>query len=159
DPSVLVLWDVIEQKQAQRFRFPGKDKWTAHSFSATPNASLLAGAATAADGKEGKVVAVWEGVSGRLVHSAATAATDVALTPCGGRWGAGDREGRITVRSVPKGDVTATLRAGTTSIQTLTFGRDPRRPLGPPAAAAGWLLAAGDAGSHITVWDVANRIP
>jgi serine/threonine protein kinase/WD40 repeat protein len=158
DRSVLVLWDVVGQKQVQRFQFPGKDKWTAHSFSATPDVSLIAGAATAADGKGG-VVAIWEGASGQLVHSAPTAATAVALTPDRSLLAVGDRDGRIIVRSIPKGSVIATLRAGTTAIQALTFGRDPRRPLGPQPATGGWLLAAGDAGSRITVWDVANGIP
>jgi serine/threonine protein kinase/WD40 repeat protein len=158
DTSTLVLWDVLGQKTVQRFRFPGEEKRTASAYAATPDGVRVIGAAHQANGK-GVVVAIWEGSTGKLVYSVAATATDVALAPDGSLLAYGDREGRITVRSLPKWEEVAVLRADTNEITTLAFGHDPLRRATPGGPGAGWLLAAGDEGSRVTVWDIAMRVP
>ncbi len=159
DPSTLVLWDVLGQKLVQRFRFPGRKQF-AHACAAASDSDLVVGAAHRAD-REGCTVAVWEGTTGKLVYAMAAPATvtDVALAPDGSLLAVGDPEGRITVRTLPNGEPIDLPRSGNNKITTLAFGRDPLRRVTPAGPGAGWLLAAGDMGSRITVWDVAMRVP
>src|SRR5262249_39096798 len=87
----------------------------------------------------------------------ATRPTDVALAGRGSVLAAGTESGSVAVWTVPDGIAIGPLVASHNPINCLQFGPDLRRRPGDCAAAspgAGWLLAAGDAGSDVTVWDL-----
>ncbi len=104
------------------------------------------------------MIALWEAASGREIFRTVTSqATDVALAPDGSLLAAGHEDGHTTVWSVPNGEPIATLKADRNRIQCLTFGRDPVRRAGPRPAGSGWMLATGDAGGGVVVWDMSLK--
>jgi serine/threonine protein kinase/WD40 repeat protein len=106
------------------------------------------------------LLSVWESDSGRLVRSIpATGATDIALAPDGSLLAVGHEDGHITVWPLPGGDAIATLEASHNLVNCLSFGPDPLRRQDAPRPGTGWLLAAGELGGLVTVWDLHTRAP
>ena len=85
--------------------------------------------------------------------------TEVALAPEGGLLALGLEDGHITVWCLPQGNPLDSMRFDRNPIQRLSFGRDPVRRQGGSAAGSGWLLASGDRGGGLVVWDVASHTP
>ena len=73
---------------------------------------------------------------------------------------AGSQTGHVTVWSLSDGREVARFEDGWNTVHCLSWGRNPMQPLDDKAGApdAGWLLAAGDAGGFVRVWDVKRRI-
>jgi len=164
EPPTLQLWDVAKAQLVRTFRSPLEGKSRIDGFALTPVGTLVAASARALDEKgvpaDSGAIAVWEAASGREIFRAAiTRATDVALAPDGSLLAAGFEDGQITAWSLPNGEPFAHLRADRNKITCLAFGRDPVRRAGPRPRGSGWLLATGDAGGGIIVWDLRMRIP
>jgi len=130
----------------------------------TPEGSVVAVSAVGLDAKgkpvETGTIAVWESATGReIFRTAAQRATDIALAPDASLLAVGFEDGYIFAWSLPQGKPLDPLRFDRNRIQCLSFGRDPvRRPvLSSPGS--GWLLAAGDRGGGLIVWDVASHTP
>ena len=84
----------------------------------------------------------------------------LAFSPDGTLLAAGDADGNIAVWSVRTGRELVSLQASRNAVLCLAFSRDRRRAANPADAEAdGWLLAAGDEGSTVTIWDLTRRIP
>jgi serine/threonine protein kinase/WD40 repeat protein len=164
EPSRLQLWDVTKAQVLHMFQSPLEGGSTIRGFAVTPDGTLVAASARGLIDKgqpaDTGAIAVWEAASGREVfRSATTRATDVALAPDGSLLAAGFEDGLITVWSLPKGEPIATLKADRNTINCLAFGRDPVRRTGPKPPGSGWLLATGDDGAGVIVWDLQTRIP
>jgi WD40 repeat protein len=158
------LWDVAKAQVTRTFRAPLQGESTIRSFALKPDGTLVAASARGLNEKGAPVdsgaIAVWEAASGReIFRTATTRATDVALAPDGSLLAAGFEDGQIIIWSLLKGEPLATLRADRNTINCLTFGRDPVRRAGPKPPGSGWLLASGDAGGGVIVWDLRLRIP
>ncbi len=164
EPSTLQLWDVTKARHLRTITSPVVGRSTIRASALTPDGTLVAASARTLNEKgvhaDAGAIAVWESASGReIFRSAITRATEVALAPDGSLLAAGSEDGQINVWSLPKREPIATLKADRNSITCLAFGRDPVRRAGSRPPASGWLLASGDAGGGVIVWDPRMRIP
>jgi WD40 repeat protein len=120
--------------------------------------TLAAAPFTSEEGKP--VLGVWDAVTGQVRHRFEGPNTAAAFSPDARLLARGEEDGRITVWSLPGGEEIASLRSDRNRIHTLSFAQDRPRggEVGPTGAGRGWLLAAGDAGGLLTVWDVGSKL-
>jgi WD40 repeat protein/tRNA A-37 threonylcarbamoyl transferase component Bud32 len=164
EPSTLELWDVAKAQVLRTFQAPMQGKATIKGFAFTPDGTLVAASARGLTDKgapaDTGAIAVWEATTGReLFRSTTKWATEVALAPDASLLAAGHEDGQIRVWSLPNGESIATLKADRNRINCLAIGRDPVRRAGPKPPGNGWLLAAGDDGGGVIVWDLRAGIP
>jgi serine/threonine protein kinase/WD40 repeat protein len=106
---------------------------------------------------------VWEVGSGRLIREVAIdvrqPTTDVTLSPDGRLVALADSHGHVTVWPLPEGEPITNLSAGRVAISVLQFGRNPvvHEGLSDEDPTGRWLLAAGDVGGSVIVWDLHHR--
>lgn len=159
-PDTLVLLDLNSGKTLTAFELPAG---TLGTRSETQVGLFLDGKLAAApvkdkDGKDSLMV--WDAETGRLKRSFAWRSSAIAFALDGTLVASGAPEGRIMVWSLETGEVVAQLGAGRMEIQCLTFGRDPLHRLPNPRSARlepGRLLAAGDKGAVVTIYDLGRR--
>jgi WD40 repeat protein len=161
------LRDLARRRLLSQFEFPQEEALRSPTarpnpaMTLTPDASLAALAIARLDGTG--TVFVWDGGTGALRHQFGDRATALAFSADGSLLATGDADGRITIRALATGATVATLQTGRVKIQCLAFGRDVRRgPAGAPTpahAGTGWLLASGDAGGTVVVWDLGAKGP
>jgi serine/threonine protein kinase/WD40 repeat protein len=164
DESALQLWDVNKARLLLTFKAPGEGRSAIGAWAMTPDGVWVAAAARRVpenrDRPDSGVIAVWEAASGReIFRSAVGRSTDIALSSDGKLLAAGFEDGAISVWSLAEGKPITTLRADRNMIRSLAFGRDPVRRSGPRTVGTGWLLAAGDQGGGVIVWDLTMRVP
>ncbi len=161
DGLAVILLDLPRNKPLSRFIAPGGATFdlTKGDFTLTPDASVVAAYLQRRD--KGQVLVAWDGASGRTLGSIDLdiPVRCIAVSPDGSLVAAGQEAGRIVVRSPATGRTVATLDNGRNRLNCLSFGRDVRRPepTGPGPDAPHWLLAAGDSGGSVTVWDLNRR--
>ncbi len=125
----------------------------------TADGALIAAGAVLADGKSR--IAVWETAEGKLVrqfeneHPLAALAFSTDAT----RIAAGDESGLIRNWRLSTGEASPPLQQGSNRVTTLAFRRDIVRDSAARQAGDDWLLAAGDAGGTVTLWDIRKRLP
>jgi serine/threonine protein kinase/WD40 repeat protein len=163
DQRSLELRDVAKAQLLRTYKSPIEGASAILAGTITPDARLVAALARRLDTsgpylEDAGILAVWESDSGRLVRTIpATRATDIALSPDGTLFAAGDEDGRILVWPLPAGEPIATLEGRRNQINCLLFGPDPLRRRETPRPGTGWLLAAGESGGIVTVWDLHTR--
>ncbi len=161
DGLAVILLDLPRNKPLSRFIAPGGATFdlTKGDFTLTPDASVVAAYLQRRD--KGQVLVAWDSASGRTLGSIDLdiPVRCIAVSPDGSLVAAGQEAGRIVVRSPATGRTVATLDNGRNRLNCLSFGRDVRRPepTGPGPDAPHWLLAAGDSGGTVTVWDLNRR--
>ncbi|HXP61153.1 MAG TPA: protein kinase [Dongiaceae bacterium] len=109
----------------------------------------------------GRRVFVWEAASGELLGEVAGGATALAFSPDGSLLGAGSADGTTRVYAVPGLAQTAVLPPALRGnpILCLAFARDHVVRYGVQSRTNSWLLAAGDQGAGIVIWDLDRRQP
>jgi WD40 repeat protein len=167
DAYTLRLWDLDRQRVVREFAFAEKLPATKLGADNHPalalaeDGTLVAASAKRPDGK--RVLVVWEAATGKVIARAVERAEVkeevLAFSPDKSLLASGDETGTITVRPLTQFDTGTPLRAGRMQVHCLAFTRDPVRRRGGGRAASGWLLAAGEAGGAITIWDVERKIP
>ena len=72
----------------------------------------------------------------------------------------GSQAGHVTVWSLNDGREIARFSDGWNPVHCLSWGRNPMQPVDEKTSApdAGWLLAAGDGGGYVRVWDVKRKV-
>jgi serine/threonine protein kinase/WD40 repeat protein len=156
----LSLRELTGRRAVTRFTIPGRlDDPNPGQVALSPDLALAAAPVTSAEGQP--ALAVWDAATGRLRHRFEGPTSAAAFSPDGSLTARGDDDGRITVWSLPRGEQVASLRSGRNAIRVLAFARDPlRRTIaGPSGDGRGWLLAAGDQGGGVSVWDVGAGVP
>ncbi|MBI1918642.1 MAG: protein kinase [Planctomycetes bacterium] len=162
------LWDLGKGRPIREFQIPPRGKpepataLNSMQLAMTGDGTFVAAATTAVD-KQGNLVeghlAAWDAGTGKLLVEAEAKATALALSPDGALLAAGDEEGRIRFWALTKGKELEPLRSGQTEIHAFAFGRNLHRPEARPddGPTASWLLASGQAGGTVTVWDLRTR--
>ncbi len=117
--------------------------------------TLLAASPVLPDGSP--TIALWNVSQRRLIRQWPMKARSIAFSPDGKLMAVGDAEGQIQLWAVATGEVIVELASDSVSITALGFGRDVFHTAGPDTIP--WLLATGDAGGTVTVWDLNRRIP
>lgn len=123
------------------------------------DAGLVASAVWSKDEKVNWLI-VWDALAKKELFRKETPARRLAFTP-DGRWlASGDESGRISLWSLAKGEIVFTLPPARRMIlRSLAFGRNAWRQGDGEPSLASWLLAVGDAGGNVTVWDLESRLP
>ncbi len=157
DRGSLLLWDMAQQQRVQEFQVPEKGEFDPWLVAVTTDGSFVAAAVSLPNEKG--VVVVWDTLSGKPLHQFPERATALAFSPDGTRLATGNADGQIAIWTLPKGERLATLAAGHTRIQCLAFSRDRWRRGAREPAESDWLLAAGDVGGTVVIWDLHTTLP
>ncbi len=156
-----LLWDVASNKRVRTFTMadlPAPGSWpelVAVPMAIASNGSRVAAAACFADGN-GRYAA-WDVQPGQLLMEGHGKVFSLAFTPEGSLLAAGDNDGSIAIWSVQKAEKIAVLKDDRLSVRSLAFQRDPIQLPGNGSEMAGWLLAAGDEGGTVRLWDVSAQ--
>jgi WD40 repeat protein len=143
------LVDLAKERTLRVLTLPEKERAPVRLLAMSPDA----GTAASVHGKEGvekHVVHVWDLKTGKPIRSLELASiVSAALSPDGAELAVGHADGRITLwdRKLEK---PLSLPAGRLGVTALAFGRDPHRA----RTGRTWLLASGDAGGAVAVWDL-----
>jgi len=158
----ILLWDVAKDQLIRELRFPNQASREPvmlkdlADIAVSADGSLIAAVTTGKDSK-GTLVA-WDANTGKAVYHAADLVSALAISPDGKLLATGDEDGKISIRSLAKSEVMASLRADRMAIVCLAFKRDSRSS-DKQGALGGWLLAAGDTGGTVTLWDCEAGVP
>ncbi|HXY33035.1 MAG TPA: serine/threonine-protein kinase [Planctomycetaceae bacterium] len=123
----------------------------------TPEGTFAAACATATTGAD--LCIVWETGSGavvRQIQHGGPHVTAVAVSPDGGFLAAGDAEGHVSIWPLPQGDPFVLPSASSSQLRCLAFGPHVHGPVSKDRADK-WLLAGGDAGGTVTIWDLGRK--
>jgi eukaryotic-like serine/threonine-protein kinase len=160
------LWRLSDRKLWHRYLLPADCRAAAAPqpvFSA--DGSAFAAAAVDEAGK--KVLLVWSQASPevppvRITRDVEAAeCTALALSPDGKLLATGDSAGHLQVFDVSKASLVEQFRVGRHRIHGLSLARDRLRIIGSDQQprASEWLIATGDAGGHVAVWNVGTGTP
>ncbi|MEX0718276.1 MAG: hypothetical protein WD066_16905 [Planctomycetaceae bacterium] len=159
----LVLYDCDAGRILRSFPLELPDASAAAAFpvlaTMTPDGSRVAAAVRHSE-QRGVVVA-WDAATGADLIRREAPAGALAIAPDATFVATGDDDGRISVWSLPEGERFAELRAGGNRITSLAFQRNPRRAEldDPQSVRDPWLIAAGDSGGTVTVWNPTAGVP
>jgi WD40 repeat protein len=162
DRHAVVLWDVAHDQPVREFRIatgaPPEPLTPGNHPELVLSSDGAAVSAAFPRPDETASVAVWDAASGDVIFQTVDKATTLALAPDRTLLAQGDADGRIVLRSLPKGEPLTTMKADRAAITCLALQRDRRRTSDQPSPVSGWLLAAGDEGGTVTVWDCEARV-
>lgn len=151
---LLQLWDA--GKQVVRVFPLLDDAARLKAYALSPEGTYVGAVVEPAAGKRNLLV--WEASSGRIMPRIDFQAADLAFSPDASLLIAWDETGHIRLWSMPESAPLATFGSGSTPIRSIAFGPVPGRS-GRTTAPAHWLMACGDAGGTVTVWDIGKRVP
>jgi len=137
-----------------RREFPLPDTGEAQALAMAPDGSWVAVALA-------ERVLVWDGLTGMALGELPRSADTLAFSPDGAQLALGESEGYTRVYRMPGCEPLADLPPPTAGnrITCLAFGRNPvvRRRDSRPANP--WVLATGDRGGGIVIWDLDQKLP
>jgi serine/threonine protein kinase/WD40 repeat protein len=153
DPSTLVLWDLDKEQPLREFALPPKIRGQLVQFALSANGGKVA-AIVALEADKSLVVA-WDAATGNVQRQQEKKSSNaLALSPDGTMLAVGDNDGWIDVWSFDKLAPTVQLKCGRLAVAALAFGPNPKKaPEESP-----WVLASGDKGGTILIWELADRL-
>jgi serine/threonine protein kinase/WD40 repeat protein len=161
DWFTLRLWNIDKQQLVREFKLadkPSPNDWhqrNAITLELSPDGSLAAASTLDLDSGSGRL-AVWDVLTGKAIRSIESGFRALAFSPDGALLAAGDKQGRVRLWSRNQEKERTILPVGRTEIRCLAFGRHPLRRVSTNPEEA-WLLAAGEAGSEIAIWDLQRK--
>ena len=152
--SSLQLWDAAKQS-AKVITLPdGAGQIVAHAIS--PEGTYVGAVVEVAKGE--RTILVWETATGRSLPKIKFQAVGLSFSPDASLVVAWDDGGKIGLWSLPETVPVAMLQSGDTRIRCTAFGRA-RGLSTPKTAIERWLLATGDAGGTMTIWNLKKQVP
>ena len=105
-------------------------------------------------------LAIWDARNGVLRRTLAGRFDSMSISPDKLLAAAGSQDGHVTVWTLSDGREVARFEDGWNPVRCLSWGRNPMYAVDDKADGrdTGWLLAAGDAGGYVRVWDVKRKI-
>jgi serine/threonine protein kinase/WD40 repeat protein len=172
DPWHFALWSVSQKRVTARFEVPSPaeiekptdEKQIRHLLEnvvmvISHDGSLLGASAPVPDAAgqwsaESAATFIWN-ARGEIVRRLEGQASALCFSPDDSLLAVGHEDGTIAVVSPADGKILATLGRGGSQIHCLDFRENPVRD----GDMRRWLLAAGDAGGTVTVWDLTTQQP
>jgi serine/threonine protein kinase/WD40 repeat protein len=168
DPAALTLFDLATSRPLQHFRSPRQGIAAITAWTLSRSGNYIAAVARPARGEAGgkgvpeagATLPVWDAGSGKLICALEhKAAVNLVLSPDGRLLATRDENGEVTVWLLPEGRPLTRFHVSRAQIGCMAFGRDPVWHDSPALDLPRWLLAVGDWGGLITVWDLAANRP
>ncbi len=156
NPTVLRVYDVEKNKAICTLTLPGEGQLPFRAMVLAEDGSRVAAMVGRPDEKA--TIAVWDVPSGDLIKEWDRETTKIALTPDGAFLAAGSEDGLVSVFALPDGKEVATLPRHS-KVSALAFGRNVVRPRDGAGSLGNWLLAVGDLGAGVAVWNPELKIP
>jgi WD40 repeat protein len=155
----LLLWNVKQQTKVGEYPVPlppraRPEDWKFGALALSAKGDYVAAVARPEPPERGLLV-VWEAATGKVALQREADASALAFGRQG-PWLAVAGPDETAIWSLPEGRNIKSVRTGR-SIKCLAFGRHPGRVHTP--GCDGELLAAGEIGGLVTVWDVARETP
>ena len=153
----LVLREALTGKVRREFPLGGSN---GPGHSSGLDLEITPDGAVAAAARHNRLM-VWKTGTGELVGDRQIEGSTIGLSPDGSLVGAGSEDGTVRVYNVPGLALAAVLPPALrpNPILCLAFARDHVVPYGAGVKTNRWLLAAGDKGAGIVIWDVERRLP
>jgi serine/threonine protein kinase/WD40 repeat protein len=128
------------------------------AMTVTPDGSLVAAALMRSDRAR---IVIWDGRDGSTLGEADRKGRALGFSPDGSWLAAGDEKGWTSLWSTRPFALRAELPPGErpNPINCLAFGRDHVVPRYGPSETNRWLLAAGDSGAGIVIWNLTKMLP
>ncbi len=148
----VVLYEV--RTGGVRREFPLPDAERASVVAMTPEGSLIAAGLT-------NRVLVWDTATSRLLGEVPAHATALAFSPDGALLAAGAADGTTCLYAMPALERVSVLSSplGQSQVTCLAFGRDALVRRGDVRPTNSWLLATGEQGGGIVIWDLRRGLP
>ena len=159
DRFAIWLWDVKKQALIRQFRLAegapaeSADGFNTPTLALSPNGEFVAASTVWADDRVEAIV--WNARSGERVNRLELHATSLAFSPDARYFAAAFEDDRtIKLYQVAEEPLLATIATGPAAVRCLTFGKNPKLPRSGAPPLEEWLLAAGDSGGRVTIWDL-----
>jgi WD40 repeat protein len=159
------VWDVAKEERILKFEFESSlppalpEKASEPVLAIAQDGSLVAASMSFMDGETNRTLfGVWDVVSGKRLWQIEHPASALAFSPDASLLAAGGEEGSITIWQAQTAGEATLLPASENKIESLTFHRDLFFDRNRQTN-ENWLLAAGENGGNVTLWDVARKIP
>jgi WD40 repeat protein/tRNA A-37 threonylcarbamoyl transferase component Bud32 len=158
DAGSLTLWDLNDQAAIAELRLPPErmstlsDSINEREVALAKDGALVAAAFELENEKA--VVVLWDVDEERVMFQFPTKASALAFTTDRKILAAGSAEGEVTLWSTEDGSEIARFEAGRTKIECLDFHRNSGSQRGD-----GWMMAVGEHGGTVSVWDVERQFP
>lgn len=150
----------IETNQVVRtYRVPAHDEQVPVDRSSGEPVTTFLAATELAAASVNTAVFVWGVDPCAALHQFEGYATSLSFSPDGKYLACGYEDGRITIRELVDGTIVDNVPSGSVEIATLSFGHNYKvdRESAGKSDLKKWLLAAGDLGGSIKIWDMNMR--
>jgi eukaryotic-like serine/threonine-protein kinase len=164
DRFPLRLWDITKHRLVRELKLPEQSLGRSTVDLSISNMTLtrdgkFAAAAATHDGGTNLLV-VWDTSDGNVVrqiqHGGQVSA--IAVSDDGAYLAAGDAQGQITICPLPGGDPFSLRSTKRVRVNCLSFGANAAWRVKNDVPEK-WLLASGDHGGGVTLWDLGRRAP
>jgi len=156
--GAFVLLNPEDDRPLLEFHFPeaaAQEVLELQALVLSADGSFCAAAVRGFTNQNASKIAVWETATGKLVARVAEACGALAFSPDNSCLALGDDDGHVSVRVLPYlTNCVASFHQDRSPIHCFAFARDPSQAA-DGSAKYPWLVAAGDAGGTINIYQVA----
>lgn len=159
--SACVLREALTGKVRREFRLAAGEEVTMADLpvlAVSPDGALVAAALMVTNGAR---VKLWDARDGRTLSETGRSVRALRFSPDGRLLAAGDEHGKVTIWNVSPFAIVAELPPPKrpNPINCMAFGENRVVPHAGASESKRWLLAVGDTGAGIVIWDLTKRLP
>lgn len=155
----LTLLDIVNSRRMREWRIPERigarkvNPGAPVNISVSPDTSCFAAAWLLSDGTVGVVVSQADVLA--PLEAAFPSTTALAVSPDGSLVGVAE-PGSVSIWSARNQSLVVRLATGRNEVLRLAFHHSPRVAESVTDGASDWLVAAGDAGGKVSIWNLRN---